>query len=187
MKNLQKDQLFLIGYILGIVLITSVQNIIFLAAIAVLYVLVTWQRFWRITRKVLISIALFNFIVSASYIFLQIMKGKSWVDYIVLLNLRIFDATFLTFFFIQKVNLFRAVAFSRNISFLLTLAYSQINIYLRNYHDFTLAFRSRTLVRPQRRHIYNFIRSTFVFFLNKSIENSREVTLAMKSRCFGND
>jgi len=182
-----KDRVLLFIYLISIIAITSIPNINFLAGLIPFYIILSHKAFLRIARKAFISILLFNLIISISYIILQLLKGKPWVEYILLINLRVFDATFLTFWFMEKVNLFRAVAFSRNLSFLLSLAYSQINIYIKNYHDFKLGFRSRTLIRPSRKQTYQFIRSIFIFFLNKSIQNSREVSLAMKSRCFNND
>lgn len=186
-NNLLKDRLLLIIYLISIIIITSVQNVYFLAAIIPLFMLLSNQIFFQLLKKTIISILLFNFIVSISYIIMSVINQNEWGGYISLINLRVFDATFLTFLFVAKVNLFRAVSFSENFSFLLLISYSQIMIYKRNYENFKLSFRSRNLILPKKKQLYNFISSTFIFFLNSSIHNSHEISLAMKSRYFNND
>lgn len=188
MKNhLQKDRLLLIVYLISIITITSVHNIYFLMAVIPLLILLSNKHFFQTLKKTIVSIMLFNFIVSISYIIMSVINNNEWSGYIILINLRVFDATFLTFLFIDRVNLFSAISFSEDFSFLLILSYSQIMIYKRNYENFKLSFRSRNLVFPKKTQLYNFIRSTFVFFLNSSMHNSHEISLAMKSRCFNND
>jgi len=186
-NNVLKDRLLLIIYLISIIIITSVHNIYFLAGVIPLLILLSNKYFFQILKKTIVSIMLFNFIISVSYIIMSVINNNDWSGYIILINLRVFDATFLTFLFVSKVNLFRAVSFSENFSFLLLLSYSQIMIYKRNYENFKLSFRSRNLVLPGKKQLYNFIRSTFIFFLNSSIHNSHEISLAMKSRCFNND
>ena len=186
-KNLLKNRVLLIVYFLSLIIITSFNNIYFLTAIIPLFVILANKDFFQILKKTTISIIFFNLIVSLSYIIMSVMNNKDWSEYVILINLRVFDATFLTFLLASKVNLFRAVSSSKNFSFLLLLSYSQIIMYKRNYENFKLSFRSRNLIRTDKKQIYNFIRSTFIFFFNKSIHNSKEISLEMKSRCFNND
>jgi len=188
MKNeLLKNRILLFAYFLLLILITSTHNVYILSIILLLLVLVSKKDFFQISKKTIISIIFFNLIVSVSFIIMSVLDNKDWGNYIILINLRVFDATFSTFLLTSKVNLFKAFSSSKNLSFILLLSYSQIMMYKRNYENFKLSFRSRNLVRPDKKQIYNFIRSTFIFFFNKSIHNSHEISLAMKSRCFNND
>ncbi len=186
-KDLLKNRVLLIFYFVLIIIITSFNNIYFLTALIPLFILISNKDFFKILKKTVFSLIFFNLIVSVSYIIMSVMNNKDWREYIILINLRVFDATFLTFLLASKVNLFRAVSSSKNFSFLLLLSYSQIIMYKRNYENFRYSFRSRNLIRPDKKQMYNFIRSTFIFFFNKSIHNSKEISLAMKSRCFNND
>ncbi|NOX16665.1 MAG: hypothetical protein GXO87_00070 [Chlorobi bacterium] len=186
-KKLLKTRIQLIIYFLSIIIITSYNNVLFLTAIIPLLIILANKDFFKILKKTIISIAFFNFIISLSYIIMSIINNREWSGYIILLNLRVFDAAFLTFLLTTKVNIFRAVSISKNLSFLLVLSYSQIIMYKRTYEDFRLSFRSRNLVSPNKKTLYNFIRSSFIFFFMKSMHNSEEISLAMKSRCFNND
>jgi cobalt/nickel transport system permease protein len=130
---------------------------------------------------------MFNSFITISYIIYAYFKSINWLDYIILINLRVFSITFLTFLFINKVNIFKAVSFSKTLSYILVLSYSQILTFKKYLNDFKFALKSRSIEKPKLRDSYNFISSIFFFFLNKSLNNSKEIAQAMKSRGFFND
>ena len=179
-----KDKLLFVLYLLSIVILTSVHDIWFFVAFLSFLFVFSGKDIFSILKKTALSIILFNSIVSISYIIYSVSKNQEWLEYIILLNLRVFTITFMTFLFIQKVNIFKALSFSKTLQFLVVLSYSQILTYRKSFNEFKLALKSRTIQKLERKDMYNFISRVSYFFLNKSINNSKEISQAMKSRGF---
>ncbi len=182
-----KDKLLFFIYIFCVILLTSVHNVYFFIGFSLFLFVLSFRDFFEILKKSIFSILLFNSIISISYVIYSNLKGIEWFDYIILINLRVFSLTFLTFLFIRNVNLFKALSFSRNLTYLLVLSYSQILTFKKYFTDFKMALKSRTIEKPKRKDLYNFVSTVFYFFVNKSINNSKEISQAMKSRGFFND
>ncbi len=182
-----KDRVVFFFYIAFVVLLTSIHSLYFLVGFALFLFLLSFREFFILLRKTVISIFLFNSFISISYVIFSILENKQWLDYVLLLNLRVFCLTYLTFFIISKINLFNALSFSKTLTFLLVLSYSQILNFQKNFFDFKLALKSRTIEKPTKRDIYNYISSVFFYFFNKSLKISEEISKAMKSRGFFND
>ncbi len=179
-----KDKILFFVYIFCIFLLTLVHKTEFFVAFSLFLFVLSGKDIFRLLKKTFFSIVFFNSIVSISYIIYAYFKGIESLEYILLLNLRVFSLTFLTFLFISKVNIFKAVSFSKTLSYLLILSYSQILLYKKYFNDFSYALKSRVIIKPEKKDIYNFISRIFYFFLNKSIKNSEEISQAMKSRGF---
>ena len=179
-----KDKLLFVLYLLSIVILTSVHDIWFFVAFLSFLFVFAGKNIFSILKKTALSIILFNSIISISYIIYSVLKNQEWFEYILLLNLRVFTITFMTFLFINRVNIFKALSFSKTLQFLLVLSYSQILTYKKSFNEFKLALKSRTIQKPERKDMYNFISRVFYFFLNKSMNNSKEISQAMKSRGF---
>ena len=179
-----KHKIFLLIYIILILVLTSFHNVEFLFVFLLFLLILSGKDVFNLARKSFFSILAFNSIISISYIVLSVIQNKEWVDYIVLLNLRVFDLTFLTFLFASKVNLFKALDFSKTFSMILVLSYSQILLFRKTFEDFKLALRSRIITKTPKKDIYNFVSTITFYFLNKSINNSKEISQAMKSRGF---
>ncbi|MFN4319657.1 MAG: hypothetical protein ACK4FY_04165 [Aquificaceae bacterium] len=109
------------------------------------------------------------------------------MEYFLMINLRSFEITFLTFLFLKTANLYKAFDFSKTLTFILVIGISNILMYDRLLKDFKYAFRSRALEKSTRQVSTSFIKRLSIFFLDKSINTSREVYQAMKSRGFYND
>ncbi len=182
-----KDKILFIFYMILVVLLTSINNIYFFVAVISALFLLSRKDTVKLFKKTVISIFLFNFLISISYIVYCFFYSTPWLDYVLLINLRVFSLSFLTFLFISKVNLFKALSFSKTLSFILVLSYSQILTFKKYLKDFKFALKSRIINKPRLSDKYNFISSLFFFFLNKSINNSKEISQAMKSRGFFND
>jgi cobalt/nickel transport system permease protein len=75
------------------------------------------------------------------------------------------------------------VSFSKELSYLLSIALSQIYSYRKSFEDFVLAYRSR-VIRSVRSREYAFIGRVFEFFFSKALLESKERALAMKARGF---
>ena len=182
-----KEQFYFALYMFTVVVLSFLSNIyLFLLAIVILSFF-AGRKFLDIAKKTLKAILVFNSFITISYIVYATYIGINWIDYILLINLRIFSITFLTFLFISKVNLFKALSFSKTLSFILVLSYSQILTFKKYLEDFKLALNSRLLNSPKLSDSYNFVSSIFFYFFNKSINNSKEISQAMKSRGFFND
>ncbi|WP_457626649.1 CbiQ family ECF transporter T component [Persephonella sp.] len=178
-----KDNLLLIGYILSVILLTAVHDVQFFIFFLSLLFILSGKEVFSILKKTVLSVIVFNSIISISYIVLSIIKNTDWLDYITLINLRVITITFMTFLFVKKVNIIKALSFSKTARYLLSISYSQILTYRRSFTDFKHALKSRS-VKPDRKDIYNFVSAVFMYFLNKSFKDSREISQAMKSRGF---
>jgi len=182
-----KDKLIFLIYIFLVLILTLFHNIYFFAIFLTVLFILSFRDFFYLLKKTIFSIFLFNSIVSISYIIFSILKNQSWIDYIILFNLRVFSLTYLTFFVLSKINLFNALSFSKTLTFLLVLSYSQILSFKKSYNDFRLSLKSRSITGLSLKDSYNYISSVFFFFFNKSLKNSEEISQAMKSRGFFND
>jgi len=130
------------------------------------------------------SILIFNISVTIGYIIQSLFLGKEFFDFILLFNLRVYDITFMTLFVSSKINLIKAVSFSKSLQFLLIATLSQIQSFTKTFEDFTLALKSRTIKTITQKNKKNFVSSMFYFFLKKSLHNSQERALALKARGF---
>ncbi len=182
-----KEKYFLLAYLIALFLIIAIKNIYALAGIIVLLALISGKNFLPIAGKVLVSILLFNLIISLSYLIARLSEGKPWLDYILLINLRVFAATYFTFLFVSKINFFKALEFSPSLSFIFIIAYSQIINYKRIYENFKQAFKSRNLNSLKTEWRYNFLKSVFFCLFRTALHSSDEISLSMKSRCFNVD
>lgn len=111
-------------------------------------------------------------------------QNQPFWHYFLTVNLRSLDMIFLTLLFITRVNIYEAVSFSKDLTFLLVLSVSKIMIMQRAYRDYTDALKSRTLKKPTRSEIYEYLGSAIAGFLDKNIRESKENFEAMKSRGF---
>ncbi|WP_457640550.1 hypothetical protein [Persephonella sp.] len=179
-----KDKLYLLFYTCSVITFTTIHSIsFFILSILILFIL-SGKDIIKITKKAVLSILIFNSVISASYFVISVFRDDYNFDYILLINLRVFAITYLTFLFVHKVNLFRMFSFSKTLTFLLILSYSQILIFKKYFSDFQMALKSRMINKPTKKDRYNFISSVIYFFMNKSVKNSQEIAQAMKSRGF---
>ncbi len=178
------DRLKLILYVGAVLLITSVHDLRFLAGALVLLLALSGRDLPGIVRRAALAIALFNSVVTVSYTVASLIRGDFSIYYVTLLNLRVFLLTSLTFLFALRVNLVKALAFSSTLSYLLTLAMSQVLTFRRLLLDFRMALESRMIVRSGPRTLYRHAASSVSFFLEKSLDSVTDITQAMKSRGF---
>jgi cobalt/nickel transport system permease protein len=182
-----KDRLMLLAYLAAVLLATSVHDLRFLAAGLVVAALLAGRRLPRILRRAALAILLFNSMVTVSYIALSLWQGNFWGHYVLLINLRVFLLTTMTFLLAERFNAFRAFAFSPSLLYLTTLCYSQVLTLRRLFGEFRQAFRSRSIVRPGLGDLYRHGAATAAFFLHKSVSDAGEIAQAMSSRGFFND
>lgn len=182
-----KDRAALVLYLGLVVFVTSVHDPFLLAGVLALIVLAAGGRRFKIARKAALAILMFNSIVTVSYVVVTWFEGGFSAGYVVLMNLRVFLLTYLTFLLNERVNLFRAFAFSPTLMYLMSLAYSQVVLFRRLLVDFRHALKSRALERLAVADLYRHGSRVASFFVTKSMADAAVVTEAMKSRGFFND
>lgn len=154
-----------------------------LGALALL-VLIAGKSAGSIARRAIVLVALFSMMITLSYSIMLYLQHQPFWHYFLTVNLRSFDMIFLTLLFTARVNIYEAVAFSKDLSFLLVLSVSKIMNVQRSFADYTDALNSRTLRKPTRHQIYEYLGSAIAGFLDKNIRESKENFEAMKSRGF---
>ncbi|MFQ6104640.1 MAG: hypothetical protein ACE5OP_10150 [Candidatus Glassbacteria bacterium] len=182
-----KDRIAFILYVVAVILITLIHDIRFLLVGMSLLILISGRDFWKIAKKAAYAIVMFNSIVTISYVFLAKLEGDFSSHYVALVNVRVFALTYLTFLMRERINMFKALEPSRPMLYALNLAYSQVLTLKRLFEEFRAALRSRSIDRLSVRTLYRHGASMGAFFLHKSLNDTREITQAMKSRGFFND
>lgn len=159
-----------------------VKKIEIIAAVICLLFIIDYKNIIRRSKKVIISIFLFNFGVSIGYILMSYIKGIDPWYYIVYINMKVFMLTYFVFWFFDKVNVVEFFSFSKDLSYLMTMTLSQIFSYKKTFEDFRMAFKSRVVSLRDKEK--TFIANTFQFFFKKAMKDSKEKSLAMKARGF---
>ncbi len=180
------ERIKLIVYIFLVLLQTLLHSISFFLIFLLVLILLDIRFFVRKIRQVLLCVFTFNLIVSISYLIMSYINNSLNLQYIALINLRVLSITYSTFFFAGHTNLFSALSFSKGLSFLLALTYSQIINFKRIMDNINLAHKSRVLV-PNRENFKVFSSHSIWLFFTKSIYNAKESSLAMRSRGFLDD
>ena len=181
------DKILLIIYLLAVLLLTICHDFTFFYVSALVLFLLSGKEIINILKKTLYAILLFNSIVTVSYIIFALLGNQFFLQYVLRINLRVFVLTYLSFFMMRRINPFKAFSFSQSLSLLLTITSTQILSFKALFKDCKLAFKSRRISSPSLKDLYYHASSMVLFFLNKSLNNSKEIAQAMKSRGFLND
>lgn len=181
-----KEKIKLVLYIFFLIFFTVLSNSYAFFIFILFLFLLDLKFFKKNIKRTLFSISFFNLTITLGYIIFTSIKARVDFDYVILINLRVFLLTYLTFFFISHTNLFLALDFSKNLSALLSIALSQIIQYNKIMEDIKFAQRSRVIVKDKKLLRY-FSKAEINYFFTKSINNAKETSLGMKSRGFFND
>lgn len=186
-----RDKLLLFLYVFFLLYLSSLKGLVelFIALFFLLFalLLVPIKRKLDVLRTAFLSFFFFSFVVSTSYLMIGFWQGENRFDYFLMINLRSFNLTLLTFLFLRTINLYKALDFSKTLSTLLIITTSHTISYRRLFQDFMDAFRSRNIEKPSRKTALTFLRGLSLFFFEKSISMSEEMHQAMKSRGFYHD
>lgn len=140
------------------------------------------DAFW-IARRAFLATMAFAGVVSLAYV-----TQSYWLDagvpwrWLTVVNLRVLDMSMLTFLFIRRVNLFRALSFSKRLSFLLVLTVSQSISLRRTLDDFRLGLSSRVAGRATLRDRYRASARAAGWLLDRALANAHESAQALQSR-----
>jgi len=172
-------------YIGALVAISMLTTPLPLVVVVGILALLGGRAFLRLARRALVLVALFSLLITVSYAISLHLQDQPFWTYFITVNLRSFDMVLLTLVFTHRVNLYEAMSFSEELSFLLTLSVSKIMTVQRSFADYRDALKSRTLKKPSRSEAYEYLGSAAAGFLERNIREGKENFEAMRSRGFG--
>lgn len=184
---MQRDRAYLLFYLAAILAATFVHAPLWLAAGLGLTLLIAGREAGKLLRRTVLSVLAFNSVISLSYIGMAWLQDISPWHTLLRLNLRVILLTSLTFLFISRTNLFQALSFSKNLTYVLGLAYSQSLTFRRAHDDFRLALDSRSLQRPGLLDRYRASAAAVSWFIEKSLHAATQSSQALRSRGFFHD
>lgn len=184
---MNRDRAYLLLYLAAILAATLIHSPAWLAAGLGLVMLIAGRHAASLLRRALLTILAFNALISLSYAFMAWLQELSPWDALLRINLRVLLLTTMSFLFIARANLFRALDFSRNLTYVLGLAYSQALTFRRAHEDFRLALMSRSLRRPGLMDRYRASAAAASWFLEKALHAATQSSQALRSRGFFHD
>lgn len=180
----RRDRLTLLVYALAVLAATLVHDPRWLAGGLTVTLLLAGSGAGGLLSRVVRTVLPFNLAVSMGYLMLAWLRTEPPWQTLLLLNLRVLLLTAITFLFVRRVNLFRALGFSRSLTYLLGLAYSQALTFRRAHEDFRLALVSRSPRRPGLMDRYRVSAAAASWYLEKALAAARESAQALRSRGF---
>ncbi|RUM45899.1 MAG: hypothetical protein DSY46_01440 [Hydrogenimonas sp.] len=183
MKN--RDKLLFFAYLGLLILFTSIHEKYLLLSALILFFFVSGKKFFYLLKKTFKSVIIFTSVVSIAYVISGLFKTIDY-NFVILFNIRVFLLTYMTFLLLEKINIFKALAFSKGLSSLIALSFSQINIFRRSFLEFWMGLKSRQALFSYTNWLKS-VKSTIFFFVNKTLHSSQEISAGMKSRGFFDD
>jgi cobalt/nickel transport system permease protein len=184
---MKRDHVYLLLYLAAVITVTLIHSSLWLAAGLVLVFMMAGRDAARLLRRAVLTVLAFNMVISLSYAVMAWVQDFSPWEALLRINLRVILLTLLTFLFAARVNLFRALDFSKSLTFVLGLAYSQALTFRRAHDDFRLALASRSLKRPRLMDRYRASAAAASWFLEKSLHVATQSSQALRSRGFFHD
>ena len=172
-------------YIGALVALSMFTTPLPLVAVVGILALLGGRAFLKLARRALVLVALFSLLITVSYSITLHLQDQPFWTYFITVNLRSFDMVLLTLVFTHRVNLYEALSFSEELSFLLTLSVAKIMTMQRSFADYRDALKSRTMKKPSRSEAYEYLGSAAAGFLERNIREGKENFEAMRSRGFG--
>ncbi len=170
-------------FIVVLIGLVAMRETAWIAASFVMLSVWLHRDFVHLNKRVIRSVVWFNIGVSIGYLIMARLKGGDPLSYLLYINIKVYTITFFVFGFFSRINVVAFFAFSKDLSYLLTIALSQIISYTKSFEEFYLAYKARVVKRLQSRQ-KAFIVRVFEQFMQRSLRESRERTLAMKARGF---
>jgi cobalt/nickel transport system permease protein len=180
-------RVWLLIYAAALLAATLVHDPYWLGGTLLVAVIASGRDRWRLVRRTVCAVVMFNGVVSLGYALVAGLRGEFSPAYLLLINLRVLLMVYLGFWFVSRVNLLQALAFSPTLSFLATLACGQGLALKRMVDDYQQAFRSRNLEPPDVRTRLRHAATQGADLLDKALHGATETTQAMRSRGFFND
>ncbi|WP_292657816.1 hypothetical protein [Nitratifractor sp.] len=184
---MQKNNIVLarVFFVVAFFALLSLHHLSYLFAALITLWIVSFPKIAPLTIRVLRSILIFNLGLSLGYAAMALWRHETPWEYLFYINLKVYVLTYFVFWFFGRHSIVRLMGFSKDLSYLTTIALSQIVSYKKSFEDFRLAYLSRGLRLKDKNP--RFIARTFEYFLEKSLYDADERTLAMKARGFFRD
>jgi cobalt/nickel transport system permease protein len=161
---------------------TLLDDLLWLAGMLALAFFLSGGERWRILRRALKAILLFNLSVSLGVVVVGVVRGAVDGHWLLVANLRVLVMVYLGFWFVARGDLLKALAGWPRLARIATIALGQIGVFERLVRDFRFALVSRTPGRPHlidRRH---HAAAQAAALLDKAQAQAAEVTQAMRAR-----
>jgi cobalt/nickel transport system permease protein len=182
-----KDIHWILLYFGTVVAVTLVHQPLYLLIGLVAVLMLAGPIRWRLLRKALLSMLLFNTVVSLGYLVIALMRSEFRPDYLVLINARVLLLVMLGFCLSARINFINALRFSPSLTFITTLAVGQIRLMSRVISDYRAAFTSRCVKRPGWRERSRLAVAQTEAVVELSHHAAIEISQAMRSRGVFND
>jgi cobalt/nickel transport system permease protein len=182
-----KDRILILLYLFAVVVVTLVHQPRYLLIGLLVLILFAGPVRWRLLRKALLSMLLFNTVVSLGYLITSLLHNRFHPEYLVLVNLRVLLLVMLGFWLSSKTNFARALQFSPMLNFITTLAAGQIRLMRRVINDYRAAFESRCLKRAGWHDRARLAVAQTEAVLEQSHHAATEISQGMRSRGVFND
>lgn len=140
-----------------------------------------------VLRRAVLAVLAVNLLVSVGYAAWSLAHASAPWEALLRFNLRVLLLTTLTFVLMARVNLFRALAFSPSLVYVLGLAYSQALVLRRAHEDFRMALESRSPGRPRLRDRYRAAAASASWYVEKSLQTAGQSAQALRARGFFDD
>ncbi|GEM_PF-3458483 len=183
---MNKDRLMLLILFFEILLLSFVNNTVFLALYLFLIILLFLVKGGEVNGLILTikRVIAFSFVLSIAFYLHSLFTGENPYRYILLFNLRLFDMVFSVLFFRDFANPVRAFSFSKTLSYMFTLTYSQIQLFLKVHSEFNMVMRSRMVKSGSYKERLLFFAKMTEYFFKKALRRAENTAMAMKSRGF---
>ncbi|QOR61819.1 hypothetical protein ACM66Z_10435 [Sulfurovum sp. ST-21] len=177
------DKNYFYLYLAALTGITFIHNTLILALVLAGVFILSREDLFYLVKKTLLSVLVFNTVVSLSYLLMGLYKEVDYT-FLVLFNLRVFLLTYVSFWFLERVNIFRVLP--KKAAALVALSFSQIYLFRKAFLDFWMGVHSRWNGFGYLKW-FKSLKAMSFYFLNKTLHNSTEIGMGMKSRGFFDD
>jgi cobalt/nickel transport system permease protein len=184
---MKRDHAYLLLYLAAVIAATLIHDPVWLAAGLALTLLAAGREAGSLLRRAVLTILAFNTVISLSYAVMAWLQDIPAWETLLRINLRVLLLTSLSFLFIARANLFAALSFSKNLTYVLGLAYSQALTFRRAHDDFRQALASRSLKRPSLIDRYRASAAAASWFIEKALHAATQSSQALRSRGFFHD
>lgn len=137
---------------------------------------------WRLLRKTLLSMAVFNATVSLGVVISGLWQGAIDTRWLLTANLRTGLMLYLAFWLLPRIDLTRALAAWPVAARWLVLALGQARALVRLLAEMRLAFTSRSIARPRLHERRRLASAQAVALLDTAHARAAEIAQALRSR-----
>lgn len=176
------DRLLLAGWLAAVVLISMTHAPAWLAGLLALVLAASGREAPALLKGVLPAVALVNIAVSAGVAIPAWLAERSWLEFVLRLNLRVVLLGVITLWLARHLRLERAVAGSPALVWLVTLVQGQIRSLRSAFTAARQGLASRS-PEPLTGHLrYSVAARQVAVLIDKAEANAEALTLAMRAR-----